>query len=89
MGGRDQALKLLLAAVACGIMAAIATGSVRNDPEVGLPELRHYGYPLAWLVTDMNGPAKYAFANFALDTAFWVTVSFAVLAWARKVLHAA
>ncbi|MEN3051729.1 MAG: hypothetical protein ABC595_00245 [Candidatus Methanosuratincola petrocarbonis] len=84
MSHRASALKLLFAALVCGSLATFATGAIRNDPEVGLPEVRRYGYPLAWLVTDMNGPTQYSAANFALDAAFWAIAALLVLAFLRR-----
>lgn len=84
MSHRAAALKLLFAALVCGLLATLATGAIRNDPEAGLPEVRHYGYPLAWLVTDMNGPTQCLAANFALDAAFWAVVALLVLALLRR-----
>lgn len=81
-----SATKLLLVAAVCGLTAALATGIFRNDPGIGLPEVRHYGYPLAWLVTDMNGPTRHLLEYLALDALFWSVVSLVALSLARKML---
>ncbi|MDI9644728.1 MAG: hypothetical protein QFX35_05865 [Candidatus Verstraetearchaeota archaeon] len=82
---KPGATKLLLVASALGFLGALATGSIRNEPGVGLPELKHYGYPLPWIVTDINGPNQYIPANLALDALFWgITTAVAALFFARR-----
>ncbi|MDH5483334.1 MAG: hypothetical protein OEY22_10755 [Candidatus Bathyarchaeota archaeon] len=77
-------LKFLLVAVVCGLLASLGTGIIINDSGMGIPEVRHYGYPLAWLVSDLNGPTEYILANLAIDAAFWVAVSLVALVFLKK-----
>lgn len=79
-------LKLLFVAIICGFLASFATGNINNDPEIVLPEIKHYGYPLAWLKTGLNGPTEYIPINFALDTVFWIVISLATLIFIKKIV---
>jgi len=62
-----------------GVLASLASGLVRNEHGIGIPEINRYGYPLVWRVTDLNGPTEYVLSNLAVDTAFWIFVSLAAL----------
>ncbi|GEM_PF-913810 len=57
----------------------MATGLVRNEPEISIPEIKHYGYPLYWIVTNLNGPTEYVLTNLAIDAAFWFIISLLIL----------
>jgi hypothetical protein len=46
---------------------------------VGIPEIKRYGHPLFWLITNLNGPSEYIITNLVLDMVFWVTISFIAL----------
>lgn len=71
-------LKPLFVAIILGVSVSLATGLFTRS-EITIPEVRHYGYPLCWRETDLNGPTKYILSNLTIDTAFWVTVSFIAL----------
>ena len=77
--------KLLFGAVICGFLASLGTGAISSRSGIGLPEIKHYGYPLAWLVTNLNGPTEYVLINFVIDTAFWVIVSLVTLVFLDRV----
>jgi hypothetical protein len=62
-----------------GVLASAATGALSNETEFGIPETRHYGYPLPWLRMDLNGPPSYLPRNFLIDSVFWVGISMVVL----------
>jgi hypothetical protein len=78
-------LKLLITAISSGFLASLASGTVSNESGVVLPEIKHYGYPLAWLVTNLNGPNDYVPVSFALDVAFWMAVSMIALVFLSKI----
>jgi hypothetical protein len=67
-------LKPLFGAIVLGVILSLATGLVVK-PEISIPEIRHYGYPLFWRETNLNGPTQYVLPNLAIDIAFWIIVS--------------
>jgi hypothetical protein len=77
-------LKLLITGISCGFLASLASGTVNNESGIVLPEIKHYGYPLAWLITNLNGPNDYVPVSFALDVAFWMAVSMIALVFLSK-----
>ena len=83
---RTATLKLLFVAIICGFLASFATGNINNDSGIVLPEIKYYGYPLAWLKTNLNGPTEYVPLNFALDTAFWIIISLVTLVFVEKIV---
>jgi len=68
-----------------GVLVSLATGLVRNEPGIGIPGISHYGYPLVWRVTNLNGPTEYVLTNLLMDTAFWVAVSLIALTILKKI----
>ena len=82
---RTVLMKLLLGAILCGFLASFGTGTIINKSGMGIPEVKHYGYPLAWLVTNLNGPTEYVLINLAIDSAFWVIISLATLIFLEKI----
>ena len=72
-------LKLIVAAIVCGLLLSLATGLVENSPGVSIMRFRYYGHPLAWLVTDIFGPTAFRFDSLAIDAIFWIGISFLVL----------
>jgi hypothetical protein len=79
-------LRLLFAALTCGITASLATGFFENRGQVGIPENKYYGYPLVWRITSLDGSTEYAATNFALNFGFWFVISFLVLLFLWKFL---
>ena len=67
-------LKPLFGAIVLGVILSLATGLVVK-PEISIPEIRHFGYPLFWRETNLNGPTQYVLPNLAIDIAFWIIVS--------------
>ncbi|MGQ9623870.1 MAG: hypothetical protein ACUVT9_00700 [Candidatus Bathycorpusculaceae bacterium] len=83
---RRLLLKLLVVAVASGIVASLATGLYENRGHVGIPENKYYGYPLVWRVTSLDGSVEYSMANFALNFGFWFLASFLILFFLWRIL---
>jgi hypothetical protein len=79
-------LRLLFAALTCGITASLATVFFENRGQVGIPENKYYGYPLVWRITSLDGSTEYAATNFALNFGFWFVISFLVLLFLWKFL---
>lgn len=71
--------RFLFGAAALGILISLASGFVMNESGVGIPEINHYGYPLVWRVTDLNGPTQYVLTNLVVDISFWISTSLAAL----------
>ena len=71
--------KCLVVTIVLGVLVSLATGLVRNEKGIGIPEINHYGHPLVWRVTNLNGPTEYVLTNLAIDTAFWIIVSLVAL----------
>lgn len=77
MGLTSQTLRLrfLVGVIVCGVLVSLATGLVENGPEIGIPEIKYYGYPLVWRVTKTFQPTEFRFTNLVIDAAFWITIS--------------
>lgn len=71
---RTVRVKLSLGAIVCGFFASLGTGMINNERGMGIPEIKYYGYPLPWLVTNLNGPTECVLINLTMDMAFWITV---------------
>jgi hypothetical protein len=70
-------LKTLAIAIVLGILVSFALGFVENRYGYGIPESKHYGYPLVWRsVQFLQQPqiTEYNFTNFILDAAFWIVI---------------
>jgi len=65
--------------IVLGVLVSLATGLFKNEQGIGIPEINHYGHPLAWRVTNFNGPTEYILTSLAIDTAFWIIVSLVAL----------
>jgi len=78
-------LKLLLGAIVCGFFASLGTANIINESGIGLPEIKHYGYPIAWRVTNLNGATEYVLINLTIDTVFWITIFLLTLVFLEKV----
>jgi hypothetical protein len=52
---------------------------------MSIPEVKRYGYPLAWLVTNLNGPTEYVLVNLVMDTAFWIVVLLVTFTFLEKI----
>ena len=69
-------LRVVTGAIVCGLLLSLATGLVENPPsEVGIPEHKHYGYPLAWRVTKTFEPTEFRPTSLAIDAALWIAIS--------------
>ena len=72
-------LRPIVGAIVCGLLLSLATGLVENQPEIGIPEYKDYGYPLVWRVTKTFQPTEFRLTSLALDAAFWITISLLAL----------
>jgi len=72
-------LKLISRALILGVLVSFATGLIPDESGMSIPEIKRYGRPLSWLVTNLNGPAEYVMTNLVIDIVFWATVSFIAL----------
>ena len=80
-------LKTLAIAIVLGILVSLALGFVENKSVVGIPESKHYGYPLVWRsIQFLQQPqiTEYHFTNFTLNASFWIVVSLATILILRK-----
>ena len=66
--------KSLLGAVFCGVLISLVTGLFQRNV-VSIPEVRFYGYPLFWRITNLNGPTEYVLTNFTIDAVVWIAAS--------------
>ena len=74
---RYVSLKTLAIVVVLGILVSFALGFVENRSVIGIPESKHYGYPMVWRsVQFLQQPqiTEYNFTNFTLNTAFWIVI---------------
>lgn len=78
---RMQALRLKLALLPTilGIFVSFATGLIPIESGMGMPEIKRYGRPIFWLITNLNGPTEYVITNLIIDMVFWATISFFAL----------
>jgi hypothetical protein len=76
--GLTLRLKPLFGAIVLGVFVSLATGFIIRVKRV-IPEIKHFGYPLFWRVTNLNGSTDYVLSNFAIDTAFWIIIFLFVL----------
>jgi len=82
---RNASLTSLFIVISCGFLAALGTATISKETGIGLPETKHYGYPLTWLITNLDGPTEYVLENFATDAAFWITISLVTLIFLQKI----
>ena len=83
----SMSLKTLAIAIVLGILVSFALGVVENKSVVGIPESKHYGYPLVWRsVQFLQQPqiTEYHFTNFTLNATFWIVVSLVAILILRK-----
>ena len=76
----------MFGAIMLGVILSLATGLVVK-PEISIPEIRHYGYPLFWRETNLNGPTVYVLPSLAIDIAFWIIVSLIAFAILEIAVH--
>lgn len=79
----------MVGAMVFGVLMSLATGFLENRPEIGIPEIQYYGYPLVWRVTQtLQQPytTDLRFASLVIDIAFWVTISFLAFTILEKIL---
>lgn len=61
-----------------GFIVTLGTGLLRNDG-ITIPEIQYYGYPLPWLIEDLNGPTKYIPSNMIFNIVLWTIFVFIFL----------
>jgi hypothetical protein len=83
---QNSLLRLLFAALTCGVIASLAAGLFENRGQIGIPENKYYGYPFVWRITSLDGSTEYLATNFALNFGFWSIISFLVLLFLWKLL---
>jgi hypothetical protein len=83
---QNPLLKLLFAALTCGVIASLVAGFFENRGQIGIPENKYYGYPLVWRITSLDGSTEYAATNFTLNFLFWFVISFLILLFLWKIL---
>jgi hypothetical protein len=57
----------------------VSHGLIEKAPQISIPEVKYYGFPLVWRITLLSQPTEYKFTELASDTLFWIAISFAVL----------
>jgi hypothetical protein len=63
--------KVLVGCFILGIIIALLSGLILNDSGIGIPEIKHFGYPIVWRTTDLNRPTSYGISNLLIDIVFW------------------
>jgi hypothetical protein len=74
-----QTLKIVLGALVLGFLVSFVTGFLTNESGIGIPEIKHYGRPIFWLINNLNGSTECIITNLIIDIVFWVTISFIAL----------
>jgi len=65
----------LVLVVIIGVCLGLFSGLMENPPgEVGLPEYKHYGFPLVWRITQTDAPDKFSFFELFVDCLFWIAI---------------
>jgi len=64
----------IFGAAICGVFISLATGLYERDI-ISILEVRYYGHPLIWRITNLNGPTEYVLTNLTIDAVVWVAVS--------------
>lgn len=64
-------------AVLFGVLISLVTGLLERHV-ISILEVRYYGFPLIWRITNLNGPTEYVLTNFTIDTLIWAAVSLLV-----------
>jgi hypothetical protein len=72
---QTRRLRFIVIAIVCGVLLALATGLIENQPEASITIYKFYGYPLVWRMTDLNGNTQFVPTNFAIDAVFWIIIS--------------
>jgi hypothetical protein len=78
---KGQPLKLIsiVGSIVLGLPISLATGLLPNDSGISIPELKQYGHPFVWLVTNLNGPTEYILISLAADAVIWTISSLFIL----------
>ena len=71
-------------AAICGVLVSLATGLYERDV-VSILEVRYYGHPLIWRITNLNGPTEYVLINLLIDAVVWVAASLLAFLLLNKV----
>jgi len=74
----------IFGAAICGVFISLATGLYERDI-ISILEVRYYGYPLIWRITNLNGPTEYVLTHLAIDAVVWVALSLMALFILQKV----
>jgi len=89
MGGLMRKIlesKFVLTSIILGILISFATRLIPNESVVGVPEIKRYGHPLFWLITNLNEPSDYVITNLIIDIVLRVTISFISLFLIGKII---
>ena len=78
--------KFVLTSIILGILISFATRLIPNESVVGVPEIKRYGHPLFWLITNLNEPSDYVITNLIIDIVLRVTISFISLFLIGKII---
>ena len=74
MPSKSVPSKFFLGAVICSVLISLVTGLFERNV-VSIPEVRLYGYPFIWRITNLFGPTEYILGNLALDAVVWAIIS--------------
>ena len=72
---KNLSLSTLALTFILGFIVTLGTGLLRNDG-ITIPEIKYYGYPLPWLIEDLNGPTAYIPFNLSFDIVIWWVMLF-------------
>ena len=84
---KSMSLSTVALAFILGFIATLGTGLLRNDG-VTIPEIKYYGYPLPWLIENLNGPTAYIPFNLTFNIVLWTIVLFIFLILLEKAIRA-
>ncbi len=67
-----------------GLLITIFTGFLTNNPEIVIPELQHYGYPLVWRIGTIPQTQEIIITNLLINFIFWIAISLVILVILNK-----
>ena len=67
--------KVLVLAIIIGVCIGVATGFIFEQPQMGIPGNKFFGFPLVWRISEMEtGTETYSCFELVVDCIFWIAI---------------
>jgi hypothetical protein len=78
--------RVLVFAMVVGVCISLATGFAENSwfGKASIPEIKYYGYPFIWRISDPFVGESYNYLKLFADSVFWAVIVFLVVLLAKK-----